>query len=134
MKKIYDIDFRFLMKYGIMSTDMIPAPVRRPTKEDNCHGEPCASAGGSMFGEHGIMSSDITPAPVRRPTKEDNCHDEPCASAGGSMFGEHGIMLSDIIPALICRPTGGRTVSPANHVHAPRGNHVGTAWYNVHDI
>ena len=63
-------------KDGIMSPDIIPAPVRRPTKEDIFRGEPCASAGGNMSERHGIMSPDIMmspdiiPAPVRRPTKE----------------------------------------------------------------
>ncbi len=52
--------------HGIMSADMIPAPVRRPTKEDIYHGEPCASAGGSMSERHGIMSADMIPSPFLR--------------------------------------------------------------------
>ncbi len=34
------------MEYGIISADIIPAPVRRPTKEDIILGEPCARPGG----------------------------------------------------------------------------------------
>ena len=37
----------------------------------------------------------------------------------------HGIISSDIIPSLIRRPTRGRTISMANHVHAPQGNMSG---------
>ena len=37
---------------------------------------------------------------------------------------EHGIILSDIIPALICRPTKGRTITKANHAHAPEGKRI----------
>ena len=56
-------------EHGIMSTDIIPAPVRRPTKEDNYHGEPCASPAGNMSERHGIMSTDVIPALICRPTK-----------------------------------------------------------------
>ena len=35
-----------LEQHGIISTDIIPALVRRPTKEDIFLGEPCARPGG----------------------------------------------------------------------------------------
>ena len=37
---------------------------------------------------------------------------------------EHDIILSDIIPALICHPTKGRTITKANHAHAPEGKRI----------
>ncbi len=36
----------------------------------------------------------------------------------------HGIISLDIIPALICRPTKGRTITKANHAHAPEGKRI----------
>ncbi len=48
--------------HGIMLIDVIPALVRRPTKEDIYPSEPCASAGGNMSERHGIMLIDKLPA------------------------------------------------------------------------
>ena len=49
----------FLLKrHGIISVDIIPAPVRRPTKEDIILGEPCARPGGEGHNcaSHGGMT------------------------------------------------------------------------------
>lgn len=42
----------FLLKrHGIISVDIIPALICRPTKEDNFLGEPCARPAGNNTGE-----------------------------------------------------------------------------------
>ncbi len=80
--------------HGIMSADIIPAPVRRPIKgRTSSLANRVHAPQGNMSGGHGIMSADIIPAPVRRPTTgrtpslANRVH-----APQGTMSGGHGIM------------------------------------------
>ncbi len=103
--------FHLWGRYGIMSADIIPAPVRRPTTgRTSSLANRVHAPQGNMSGGHGIMSADIIPAPVRRPTKgRTSSLANRVHAPQGNMSGGHGIISSDIIPALICvRPEGGQ--------------------------
>ncbi len=55
--------FHLWGRYGIMSTDIIHAPVRRPTKgRTSSLANRVHAPQGNMSGGHGIISSDIIPA------------------------------------------------------------------------
>ena len=87
--------------HGIMLIDVIPAPVRRPTKEDIFPGEPCASPGGKHVQRTWYnVDRRYTSAGSPSDQREDIFPGEPCASAGGNMSERHGIMLIDKLPAM----------------------------------
>ena len=77
-----------------MSADIIPAPVRRPTKGRT------SSLANRVHAPQGKRINALI------------------------MSERHGIISSDIIPVLICCPTGGRTISLANHAHPPEGKRI----------
>ena len=107
--------------YGIMSSDIIPAPMRgcpeggRITSAERAHPPEASYPKG-----YGIMSSDIIPAPMRgcpeggRITSAERAHPPEASYPKG-----YGIMSSDIIPAPMrgC-PEGGRITS-AKRAHPP---------------
>ena len=58
-------------KHGIISADIIPAPIRvRPTGGQIHWRIVCIFQRSTMFEEHGIISTDIILAPVRVRPKE----------------------------------------------------------------
>ena len=80
--------------HGIISTDIIPALICRPTR-----------------GRTISLANHAHPSEGKRLNAL-------------SMSRGHGIMSPDIIPALICHPTRGRIISLANHAHPPEGKRL----------